>query len=1039
MQITSLQEVRFTGTGTSGNTTITSVTVGNTFLVVSYSFSSSPTTFTPDQHYPEVWLSDSTTLNWQRDDDTDGTTIQLTVYVVEVSSATVQSGQTTVTGTSNTGSVTAVDLADTFLVGTFRTTSSATGSAEGEPDEAITSWRFTSTTVVTCAKQGTGSTSVVRWYAVESTDLTVQSGTLNVNSTSGVTDTITGVTLADTFLVGSHDSNEPSYINDEGVIYCDLSSTTTVRGRVGFGSATNNYRYFVVERSTQSVQTFGNSVANASSGSDTVTAIDQSLTIVVRTVLTGGCNTDSYQSGFADTRFLEHWFSNTTTMNWRRGSAVSDTNLYRQAVEFPSTDPFITDVETDEEFRDGDTALTITGGNFEASQGTGKVEISDNATYGSGNVVSQTVTSWAAGSIDFTAVLGAMSPGTPRYLWVTNDSGDRNAAGFVVHIHRKIAWELSASSNIPASGANTTAQLTAPSGKTTGDFGGGRIQDDENPTDTVDIDSDEYREDEWSIEATADAVTSGVYEFRVLIDGKVQGTISVTPTITISTGAQTVNMGLVSEDDSANAITAVPGAVSVALGLVSEDDSVDAVTPVPANDIAIGLVSEDDAVDAITPVAGNVNIAVGLVSEDDSADAITPVPTNTIAMGLVSEDDSVHAATAASGNLNVAMGLASEDDSVDGITMVPGGITEAIALANEDDSAHAMTAAPGNFNVGLGLASEDDSAHGATVVPGGATRTLGLVGEDDTAHTPTAAPGGVSVAAGLVSEDDSAHGMTAVPTNSIALGLASEDDTAAEITVEAGGVVNLGLVSEDDSVDAITAMAGNVNVAMGLASEDDSAHAPTVQTTIDIAVGLVSEDDSADAMTVVPGALTVGIGLVSEDDSADAITPVSGGSVVAMGLVSEDDSVHAPTAVPTNSIVMGLALEDDSVHAPTMVPGAITQAIGLVSEDDVANLIAPTILNVVIVGLVSEDDSVHGLTAVPGTATIGLGLVTEEDIIHALLFYGGTLPIMRIGPPTKQTVTDGITTEVIGTGVTKQDIGDGITSQVVVDPETQVD
>ena len=38
--------------------------------------------------------------------------------------------------------------------------------------------------------------------------------------------------------------------------------------------------------------------------------------------------------------------------------------------------------------------------------------------------------------------------------------------------------ELAASSNITASGENTTVQLTAPAGKTTADFVAGRIQDD---------------------------------------------------------------------------------------------------------------------------------------------------------------------------------------------------------------------------------------------------------------------------------------------------------------------------------------------------------------------------------------------------------------------------------------------------------------------------------------------------------------------------------------------------------------------------------
>jgi len=79
------------------------------------------------------------------------------------------------------------------------------------------------------------------------------------------------------------------------------------------------------------------------------------------------------------------------------------------------------------------------------------------------------------------------------------------------------AFTLSPSSNIAASGASTTAQLTAPSGKTTSDFVTGRIQDDENPSDTIDVTTDDYTELEWAIIANAAAVDSGIYEFRVYI------------------------------------------------------------------------------------------------------------------------------------------------------------------------------------------------------------------------------------------------------------------------------------------------------------------------------------------------------------------------------------------------------------------------------------------------------------------------------------------------------------------------------------------
>jgi hypothetical protein len=102
---------------------------------------------------------------------------------------------------------------------------------------------------------------------------------------------------------------------------------------------------------------------------------------------------------------------------------------------------------------------------------------------------------------------------------------------------RPHAFGMAASDNITAGGENTTFQLEAPSGKTTSNFGGGRIQDDENPGDTVDLASNEYREDEWCIEATTDAVVGEQYEFRVLVGGSIPDTISVTPKWTIGINA----------------------------------------------------------------------------------------------------------------------------------------------------------------------------------------------------------------------------------------------------------------------------------------------------------------------------------------------------------------------------------------------------------------------------------------------------------------------------------------------------------------------
>ena len=104
----------------------------------------------------------------------------------------------------------------------------------------------------------------------------------------------------------------------------------------------------------------------------------------------------------------------------------------------------------------------------------------------------------------------------------------------VSEIFNSLRFSLSASANIAASGEDTTFQLTAPATKSTGDFGAGRIQDDENPSDTITLTADQYTEVEFSIEANADAVDGGIYDFRITLDGVPLDTYTVTPQWTIA-------------------------------------------------------------------------------------------------------------------------------------------------------------------------------------------------------------------------------------------------------------------------------------------------------------------------------------------------------------------------------------------------------------------------------------------------------------------------------------------------------------------------
>lgn len=93
------------------------------------------------------------------------------------------------------------------------------------------------------------------------------------------------------------------------------------------------------------------------------------------------------------------------------------------------------------------------------------------------------------------------------------------------------AFVLSASSYITANGtANTTGQLTAPSGKTVnGYFQAGKISDDTNPLPSLDLIIDTYTELEWALRSTSSAANTADYQFRVTANGTALDTYAVTP------------------------------------------------------------------------------------------------------------------------------------------------------------------------------------------------------------------------------------------------------------------------------------------------------------------------------------------------------------------------------------------------------------------------------------------------------------------------------------------------------------------------------
>ncbi len=101
---------------------------------------------------------------------------------------------------------------------------------------------------------------------------------------------------------------------------------------------------------------------------------------------------------------------------------------------------------------------------------------------------------------------------------------------------------ISASGNVAAGGEATTARLTAPATKTTGDFDTGRRWDDENGADSIDITEDDYTELEWVITTQSPAAVDDYFEFRLYDGDTAITTYTVTPKWTIGTDVSEVTI-----------------------------------------------------------------------------------------------------------------------------------------------------------------------------------------------------------------------------------------------------------------------------------------------------------------------------------------------------------------------------------------------------------------------------------------------------------------------------------------------------------------
>jgi hypothetical protein len=105
----------------------------------------------------------------------------------------------------------------------------------------------------------------------------------------------------------------------------------------------------------------------------------------------------------------------------------NSTNYLSIYATYTSAGISVSDVDTDDDVFDGQLSTNINGSVFEASQGTGKVEFGNAATYGACTIlIEQPISSWSDTQITLTKIRkGNLSYGTV-YVYVTNDSAEQS-------------------------------------------------------------------------------------------------------------------------------------------------------------------------------------------------------------------------------------------------------------------------------------------------------------------------------------------------------------------------------------------------------------------------------------------------------------------------------------------------------------------------------------------------------------------------------------------------------------------------------------
>ena len=350
MQTVNIQHVQVTIASTQSSGTATLDGTGTLGKMVVFGTWTLPAvaSITADKAFVDLVVTDVDTLTASRIGSASGEVITVEAYVIEFGTDTnvykgtfsmtgPDTGPQTATWNVNGGStMTENDLTMAYCW-LYYTHDSTSGSNDWQPSSSALRHRFDSTTQIAATRSQSVGAISGHWYAVESTTLSVQHGSWAYSEANVLTHdaTITEVTLANSFIMGSYQTND-SLWHSTGNWASHLPGTTTARlerheawtdGREG--------NFQVVEDSALTVQR-GIFTYTGTGAFATLTSVDLDVAVPLSGGVPGypGRPGEDSSAGHADEYSHRMWLSSATALDVAATTAGTNRIVPWEVVEF---------------------------------------------------------------------------------------------------------------------------------------------------------------------------------------------------------------------------------------------------------------------------------------------------------------------------------------------------------------------------------------------------------------------------------------------------------------------------------------------------------------------------------------------------------------------------------------------------------------------------------------------------------------------------------------------------------------------------------